>query len=522
MASGYAVRPNRYYDSVFLMGVNQRLARLPGVRQTAVLMASERNKALLAEIGIDGDEVRAANANDLIVAVIADSPAIVETALAGLDEALQTVQAGTALSDLHTFEDGLRAEPGANLALLTIPGGYVYREALMALEAGLNVFIFSSNVPVEDERRLKHQARERNLLVMGPDCGTSILNGVGLGFANAVRPGTIGAIGPSGTGLQEFTCQIHHAGLGISHAIGTGSHDLADEVGGITSLMALEKLEADPRTEVIAIIAKPAGPTTLTRLVARIQSCKKPVVVCVLGPTGPRQAGAEIVWAKTIDAAAEAAIRLSGKEKARPVPAGPEGVQTVGQIQAAWAPQQRYVRGLFAGGTLCYQSQQVLSDAGLVVRSNAPLDPVGKVDAFEASRGHTLIDMGDEVFTLGRLHPMIDGSLRRQRIVTESVDPSVAILLLDFILGRNASPTPVGDVLEAVVEGQQARSKTDGRLAVVASICGTEEDPQDLGHQVELLRQAGVHVFHSNARATSFCLDLLKAGVGDGHGPEAG
>jgi FdrA protein len=522
MASGYAVRPNRYYDSVFLMGVNQRLARLPGVRQTAVLMASERNKELLAEIGIEGNEVRAAGANDLIVAVIADSPAIVERALAGLDEALQTVQAGTALSDLHTFEDGLRAEPGANLALLTIPGGYVYREARLALEAGLNVFIFSSNVPVEDELRLKQLARARNLLVMGPDCGTSIVNGVGLGFANAVRRGTIGAIGPAGTGLQEFTCQIHHAGLGISHAIGTGSHDLSDIVGGITSLTALERLEADPRTEVIAIVAKPAGLTTQALLVERMQSCKKPVVACVLGSTGPRPAEAEIVWAKTIDDAAEAAIRLSGRRHAPAAAASPEGLRAVGQIRATWSPQQQYLRGLFAGGTLCYQSQQLLREAGLVVHSNAPLDPAGRLDPFEASRGHTLIDMGDEVHTLGRLHPMIDGSLRRQRIVTESVDPSVAILLLDFILGRNASPTPVDDVLEAVVEGQRARSKTDGRLAVVASICGTEEDPQDLGQQVELLRQAGVFVFDSNARATSFCLELLKDGVGDGHGPEAG
>ena len=519
MASGYAVRPNRYYDSVFLMGVNQRLARLPGVGQTAVLMASERNKELLAEIGIEGDEVRAAGPNDLLVAVIADSPAIVEAALAGLDDALQTLQAGTALSDLHTFEDGLRAEPGANLAVLTIPGGYVYREALLALEVGLNVFIFSSNVPVEDERRLKQHARERNLLVMGPDCGTSILNGVGLGFANAIRRGTIGAIGPSGTGLQEFTCQIHNAGLGISHAIGTGSHDLSDEIGGITSLMALEKLEADPRTDVVAVIAKPAGPTTRTRLVERLQACKKPVVACVIGPSGPRPADPEISWANTIDAAAEAAIRLSGKRTAPT--AGQDGLQTVGPIRAAWAPQQRYVRGLFAGGTFCYQSQQILIDAGLEVHSNAPLDPAGRVDPFQAGRGHTLIDMGDEVFTLGRLHPMIDGSLRRERIVTESVDPSVAILLLDFILGRNASPTPVGDVLEAVIEGQQMRSKTAGRLAVIASVCGTEEDPQDLGHQLELLRQAGVLVFHSNARATSFCLELLKADGGDSHGPAA-
>jgi succinyl-CoA synthetase alpha subunit len=510
MASGYSVRPNRYYDSVFLMGVNQRLSRIEGVRQTAVLMASEQNKRLLAEIGIDGVEIRAAGANDLVVAVVADSPAIVETALAALDEALNTVLAGTPTSDLHTLVDGLRAKPEANLALLTIPGGYVYREAREALDAGLNLFIFSSNVPVEDEQRLKQLARERNLLVMGPDCGTSIVNGVGLGFANAVRRGTIGAIGPSGTGLQEFTCQVHHAGFGISHAVGTGSHDLSDDIGGITTLMALDRLEADPQTEVIAIVAKPAGPKTRARLVDRLQASPKPTVACLLG-SAPPEPGGHLAWAGTIDAAASAAIRLSHKAD-RPGPAEDSrwDPPRPGPIRAAWTPDEQYLRGLFAGGTLCYQSQQMLRQAGLTGHSNVPLDSKDLLGPFEASREHTLIDMGDDVFTLGRLHPMIDGSLRRQRILTESADPTAAILLLDFVLGYNASPDPVNDVLEAIAEGQRTRSKAAGPLTVVASVCGTEADPQGLSRQMEILRRAGAVVFRSNAGAMSFCLELLK------------
>ena len=513
MASGYTIRPNQYFDSVFLMGVNQRLSRTKGVRQTAVLMASDRNKELLADIGIRGDEIVAARPNDLIVAVIADSPGVVEATLEGLDKALVAVQDSTPVSDLHTLEDGLRARPAANLALLTIPGGYVYREARQSLDAGLNLFIFSSNVPVEEERKLKQLARERNLMVMGPDCGTSILNGVGLGFANVVRRGTIGAIGPSGTGLQEFTCQIHRAGSGISHAIGTGSRDLSDEVGGITTLMALDKLEADRRTEVIAIVAKPVGKDTLAHLVRRLQACAKPVVACLLGSQAPEQVGGSgVVWARTIDAAVAAALRLSGNQD-RPAPdtLNAEEAQPAGQQRAAWTSEQRFIRGLFAGGTFCYQSHQILHAAGLPVYSNAPLDTKYLLAPSEGSRQHTLIDMGDEVFTLGRLHPMIDGTLRRQRILAESGDPSVAILLLDFILGYNASPDPVGDILDAILEGQRTRPKQAGKLVVVASMCGTDGDPQNLVHQTELLHQAGVLVFKTNARATSFCRELLRS-----------
>ena len=288
MPSGYVIRKDQYYDSVFLMGVNSRLSKAAGVRQTAVLMGSENNKALLADLGIRAGAIDAAGANDLVIAVLADDEQAVHAALEGVDAALLAVEATTTPSEVHTLQDGLRLQPDANLAVLTIPGDYVYPEARKALEAGLHVFIFSSNVPLEQERELKQLARARGLLVMGPDCGTSILGGVGIGFANAVRRGTIGVIGPSGTGLQEFTCQIHHAGGGISHAIGTGSHDLSNDIGGATTLSALEALERDPSTEVIAIVAKPGGDRTLEVLASRLQACAKPVVACLLGMTGPR------------------------------------------------------------------------------------------------------------------------------------------------------------------------------------------------------------------------------------------
>jgi succinyl-CoA synthetase alpha subunit len=511
MPSGYAIRKNQYYDSVFLMGVNSRLSKTAGVRQTAVLMGSEKNKALLEDLGIRAPAIDAAGANDLVIAVLADDEQAVRSALEGVDAALLAVEATTTPSGLRTLQDGLRLQPDANLAVLTIPGDYVYPEARKALEAGLHLFIFSSNVPLEQERELKQLARSRGLLVMGPDCGTSILGGVGIGFANVVRRGTIGVIGPSGTGLQEFTCQIHHAGGGISHAIGTGSHDLSNDIGGATTLMALEALERDPSTEVIAIVAKPAGDRTLGVLATRLQACTKPVVACLLGMVG-RGPGPGLEWMPTIDAAAQAAIGLCATPAARSAPAltiGDPGLSLQGDARRS--PRQRFLRGLFAGGTLCYQSQQILRQAGLTVFSNAPLSADGQLQDSAHSIEHTLIDMGDDEHTRGRLHPMIDGTLRAQRILAESVDPDVAILLLDFILGANAAKDPVGDIVGAIVEGRHRRPREAGDLTVVASMCGTEDDPQNLPQQSRALIEAGVHVFWSNARATDYCRERLRS-----------
>ncbi|MBU1227525.1 MAG: hypothetical protein KJ698_10010 [Actinobacteria bacterium] len=510
MPQGCAIRKNQYYDSVFLMGVNSRLSKIAGVRQTAVLMGSEKNKVLLGDMGIRAREIDEAGPNDLVIAVLADDEATVRSALEGVDAALHSMEATTTPSEIHTLEDGLRVKSDANLAVVTLPGEYVYAEARKALDAGLHLFIFSSNVSLEQERELKQLALSRGLLVMGPDCGTSILGGVGIGFANAVRRGTIGVIGPSGTGLQEFTCQVHHAGGGISHAIGTGSHDLSNDIGGSTTLMALEALERDPSTDVIALVAKPAGDQTLRVLTARLQACTKPVVVCILGRSD-RAPDAGLEWMPTIDAAARAAIEMCG------MPAtGWTSTLTISDpglspdVSARRPPRQRFLRGLFAGGTMCYQSQQILSQAGLTVFSNAPLGVDGLLENPEQSVEHTLIDMGDETYTQGRLHPMIDGTLRAQRILAESVDPEVAVLLLDFVLGTNAAKDPVGDIVGAIIEGRHRRAKEAGNLTVVASICGTEDDSQDLSQQASLLMEAGVHVFWSNARATDYCIELLR------------
>jgi len=512
MASGSVIRKNQYYDSVFLMGVNKRLSQIQGVQQTAVLMGSEKNKQLLADIGIQADQIDAAQPGDLIVAVIAETEQVVEAVLGNLDQALLALEADTPRSHLQSFEDGLGRKPSANLAVLTIPGEYVYREARKALEAGLNVFIFSSNVPIADELKLKELASERGLLVMGPDCGTSILGGIGIGFANTVRRGRIGAIGPSGTGLQEFATQVHHAGHGISHAIGTGSHDLSDQIGGITTLMALDALEGDPQTEVIAIIAKPPGTNTLRRLNERLMACSKPVVGCFLGiPYGQIDSKGALITPRTIDDAVLRAVEcLDGPGVHPTIQLSEQERQLAAETRLHWSTTQQFLRGVFAGGTFCYQAQQILKDRGLLVHSNVPLGPGARLEDPNTSIGHTLVDMGDDVYTLGRPHPMIDGTMRKQRIIAEGRDPNVAVLLLDFILGYNASEDPVGDLLDSILQAKQTMQAYGGRLAVVASICGTDGDPQDLNLQRRLLEDSGVIVFQSSAKAALFCSQLLK------------
>ena len=511
MASGFVIRKNQYFDSVFLMGVNRRLSESPGVQQTAVLMGSDRNKELLSDIGVHDVQIDSAQPNDLIVAVVAQTPEIVKAVLGRIDEALNAVIETSPVSNLHTFEDGFAHKPNANLVVISVPGEYAAHEARKALNAGLNVFVFSDNVSMDDELALKQLAMQKGLLVMGPDCGTSLIGGVGIGFANAVRKGSIGVIGAAGTGLQEFTSQVHNAGFGISHAIGTGSHDLSDKIGGLTTFAALEALETDPQTQVIAVISKPPGAKTLVKLIERMKICKKPVVSCLLGAdVKDVQKNNNVSIARTIDNAVQfATAKVGGKTTSPQTQLSPD--ELVSREKTRWSPEQKYLRGLFAGGTFCYQSQQIFLDAGIPVNSNAPLNPKYKLADSNRSLEHTVVDMGADEYTVGKPHPMIDGTQRKLRILAESRDPQVAIFLLDFILGYNASMDPVGELLDAIVQAKRNAQKRSGYLAVVASLCGTDGDPQDLNLQTRMLRETGVIVFQSNARAAVFCRELLKS-----------
>lgn len=506
MAISLMIKKNQYYDSVFLMGVNKRLSEAEGVIESAVLMASDANKQTLTKMGVTDPRLDTATPNDLVVVIIGEPQSSMNDLLESFDIYIEGTAAGKSRSSLHTLQDGLDVKPDATLAVISVPGEYAAREARLAVERGLNVFLFSNNVSLEDEIELKRLAQERGVLVMGPDCGTSILNGVGIGFANRVRQGQIGVIGPSGTGLQEFTCLVHHLGSGISHAIGTGSRDLSDRVGGVTTLAALQALERDPKTAVITIISKPLSQDMLATLKATFARSVKPIVACFLGiQEDVSDAGKYFRQARTIDEAAALAIRMPAAKVEHP-----EEENLIVELKRARSPEQKYLRGVFAGGTFCYQSQQILQEHHIEVWSNSPIDKRLSLPNPDRSQDHTLVDMGDDIYTRGRPHPMIDGSQRARRIIAEAQDPTVAVILLDFILGYNSSMDPVNDLLPAIHTAQEISARRGAKIVFAASIAGTELDPQGYVGQEKALQKAEVVTFQSNAATTEFCAKLLE------------
>jgi succinyl-CoA synthetase alpha subunit len=513
MLTGYVIRKNEYHDSVFLMRAAKQISEQEGILEAAAFMGTERNKALLADIGFGEGEVSAATPNDLIIAVKAENTQILTTVLENIESWLHSEQDISETSAMRTLEEAVAREPNANLAVISVPGAYAAREAKRALEKGLHVFLFSDNVSLEKERSLKAYAREHGLLVMGPDCGTAIIGGAGIGFANAVRRGPIGVIGTSGTGIQEFTSLVHQYGSGISHAIGTGSRDLSDAIGGLSTVSALNALESDPTTEVIGILAKPPDPMSLDILASKILKCQKPVVTCFLGlKKDNNETYAHLGRTHTLDEAAALAVQMATGNSPSPVRTGmPEFQELIHREVYSMKPKQKYIRGLFAGGTFCYQAQQVLRDAGITVHSNAPIEGNQTLSNPLQSTEHTMVDMGADEFTAGRPHPMIDCRARYERILAEAEDSQVAILLLDFILGHNSSPNPAGELAAAIAEAKSAVKKRGGFLSVVASVCGTEEDPQGLQQQTKLLEEAGVVVFQCSAHAALFCVRMLAS-----------
>jgi FdrA protein len=522
MVKRLIVRKNRYFDSVFLMQVAHQLAGQPGIHDASAVMGTDANRKILAGLGYDTGVLAAAAPNDLVFALEGEE-ASVQAVAADPDRWLSRGPEGSGAPgsagerEPRSLEEALALRPDASVAVISVPGQYAVREARAALTRGLSVFLFSSNVPVKDELSLKRQAREKGLIVMGPDCGTAYLGGAGIGFANALRRGPIGIVGSTGTGMQEFASLVHQAGSGISHGIGTGSRDLSDAIGGISTLMAIDALESDPGTKVVVLLSKPSGAETAARLMRRLAACGKRAIVCVLGShDAPVPApGSRVRFASTIDEAVVGALEGVGVGPPATLQWDTASMHGLAAAEVArMNPLQRYLRGVFAGGTFCYQSQAILSEAGLLLHSNSPLPGMRELDDPRVSREHSMVDMGAEVFVEGRPHPMIDATLRKERVAREGRDPAVALLLLDFILGAISSRNPVGDILETISEAKSGALRRGGYLCIAASVCGTGDDAQGLETQSRLLRDAGVLVFPSNAHAALFSREvaLLIAG----------
>ena len=513
------VRKNRYFDSVFLMQVARRMAAAPGIEDASALLGTPANCKVLSDLGY-GDRGRDkdfldAKPNDLIIAVEGDEKAV----MAVIDDPESWLQrpasAGPpAGQEPRSIGEAAALAGAGGVAVISVPGEHAARESRAALREGLNVFLFSSNVSAADELSLKTEARDKGLIVMGPDCGTAFLCGAGIGFANVIRRGPIGVVGSSGTGMQEFTSMVHRAGSGISHAIGTGSRDLSDAIGGISTMTAIDALEGDPETRVIAVVSKPPGENATARLRERLSRVAKPVVLCLIGSsdTGAESSAGGVRHASTIDAAVFLSLEAAGAASAGLRSIDREALRARAAAEVSHLlPGQRSVRGLFAGGTFCYQAQALFRDAGLVVSSNSPLHGMRELENAWKSSGDSLVDMGAELFVEGRPHPMIDASMRRKRLEEEGNDPAVGLILLDFILGAISSRDPAGDVAGTIGSIKEAARKRGGHLIVAASVCGTNEDAQGLAAQTKELLDVGALLFASAAEAAVFSREVALA-----------
>ncbi len=496
----HQIRRGAYYDSVVLMQLQRALSALPGIQDAGVVMATPANLELLRANGFALADI-VTTPDDLLIMVRpengAESDAAAADALAQIDALLARKRASSVDVDYQhkSLAAAAQAMPAANWVLVSVPGRFAAQVAHEALDLGKHVFLYSNNVSLADEVALKQSARTKGLLVMGPDCGTAIINGVGLGFANRVRhvgvgdATGIGIVGASGTGLQAVTSEIHRLGGSITHAIGTGGRDLKAEVGGITALQALDVLAHDPATAVIVFISKPPAPEVAARLLDAARAIAKPVIIHFIGYPAPAQQLGNLYFAHNLRETAELALRIKNQDLE---------ISNLG----SWFLNldALFVRGLFSGGTLAYESLLALQVVLAPIYSNSPIRPEQALPDARHSVGHCIIDMGEDEFTQGRLHPMMDYDLRLRRIRQEAADPSVGLILLDVVLGEGSHPDPASELAPVIAEVKAKRPT----LEIVIIMIGTDDDAQGQQAQIARLSDAGARVFHSVDAAVGF------------------
>lgn len=507
------IKKGAYFDSVSLMLTAQKASSLEGVRECSLVMGTNENKSILKTSDMLTPEFEAAVDSDLIIAVKAENDELADKALAQIEKMLKKSDDSPQGSSFkpRSIEGALKVLPNANIAIISVAGKYAAKLADEALDKGLNVMLFSDNVSVEDERSLKLKAAQKDLIVMGPDCGTAIINGVPLAFANNVNKGDIGCIGASGTGLQEVTCLVSNNGAGISQAIGTGGRDVKEAIGGIAFLQAVEALKQDGNTKIILLVSKPPHKDVLYKILESLKHAGKPVVSVFLGGEHEADYGQfNVTNCATLEEAALRAVNLSKNLEFVPLNDDGELERIAYEEAVKLKPEQKYLRGLFSGGTFVSEAQIVLNDIG-EISSNAPMGNNKKTDNPLLSEGHTVIDFGEDEFTVGRPHPMIDFTLRNKRIIAEASDGTTAVILLDIVIGYGANMTPVEDIVPALNEAKNTALSNDRYIPVVACVTGTDMDPQNRSHVVKELQNAGVIVMHSNAQACRLAGKIIKA-----------
>lgn len=492
-----------YRDSVLLMKMSSALRAIKGVKTAEVMMASESNKSILDGLDLLTDEIKKASNTDLAVSVIADEEQTIELVF---EKAEDLILFGEKEEGFSTVHEARLEYPDANIALISIAGAYAADEAERALNDGMNVMLFSDNVEIRDELRVKQLAESKHLIVMGPDCGTAMINGAALAFCNEVQRGSVGIVGASGTGTQEAMVLLDKSGVGISHAIGTGSNDIKESVGGITMLRGIQMLKNNADTELILIIAKPTDASVEKKIYEALEASGKPAVVCLLGGTKEGKVGS-IQFASTIEDAVKLVIKETiGQDKQYDIQ---PNVQTaIAEKRTALQPEQKYIRGLYTGGTLAGEACVILGQK-MAIESNIKIRTAALMDDPRAAKGNAIIDLGDDIFTRGKPHPMIEPTLRAERILIEAADPSVAVILLDFVIGYGVHEDPVGCTIPYIQEAKKIAKEQGRELAFVGYVLGTEKDYQNIAEQNAKLESCGAFIANSNAQAVRIAEELI-------------
>jgi len=498
------------------MQLSDEIQSLDGIIQASAIMASKNNISLLVESGLLTSSIPE-SPNDLLIVVQGKDQLSIDKAIESAEGMLMKRSRDTQSQDVKTIAPRsiqmcLEVVPDVNLVLISTPGVYAGAEALKAMRNGLHVMMFSDNVSSEEEVFLKQYSEQNDLLFMGPDCGTAIVNGIPLGFANVVRRGNIGVVAASGTGLQQVTSLIDRWGSGISQAIGTGGHDLSVRVGGVTMKQGIRGLAADPDTKVIVLISKPPSPVVMESILEEAKKGKKPTVINFIGADPLIIKGSNLYGVPSLEAAAAVAVQLD-EGKFQQIPNASlksEYQQLVSGLVKKISSNQKYIRGLFSGGTFCFESLHLIGQHIGAIYSNIPINPEWKLENVRQSQQHTAIDLGDDLFTQGRPHPMIDFRLRNERLLQEARDPETAIILLDIVLGYGSNMDPAAEIIPVIHQAEEIAAQRDSKLIFIASICGTDGDPQNLSRQENKFRAAGVVLTESNAQAALLAAEVIK------------
>lgn len=509
------IEKDMYFDSVFLMLINSAVKELEGIDNAVVSMGTEMNIELLKDMAYADEDVLKATPNDLLIVIESQNQDFIDRAVTEVYELLnkKKKKSSSKAYQPKSLKSAVKDDPDANLVIISLPGEFAAREAKAALESDLNVMLFSDNVSVESEIELKELAMKRGLLMMGPDCGTAIINGYPLCFANVIAKGDIGIVGASGTGIQEVTCCIDDFGGGITQAIGTGGRDLKEpRIGGKMMLMGIESLKRDDLTKVIVVISKPPAPEVAEKVLQALEQTGKPSVVHFIGQKSEAR-GKNIHFADSLEHTAKIAVALSKKTSVSEgvFSLSDEKIQEIVERETVhMSSDQKYVRGLYTGGTVADEALILLEKYTNPVYSNNQKKKEMQLSDPFVSKGHTIVDLGDDIYTVGRPHPMIDPRTREERVDREAEDFEMAVLLIDVVLGYGSHADPAGAVVESLKKAKAKMAARGGYLPVVASVVGTKKDYQGYDATVRTLEAAGCVVMPSNFQASMLTLEIIR------------